>query len=245
MTLRTSMSAMAALAMAAGAATAYADGACNKGFQLAPWSYDFSRTYSNIGGQEARDAAFAAVSVDAQAAFAQKQPQIAALQARLGELGVQEGAAIQKGDLAQAEKINAEVERVTAEFQRVLNEGDANEQLEAAAAKINRDIEFTINVTVNPRVSPPLEHAEIFSVPGARSAERWNELEDSHYDGNAIVTFGAFKVGENPPFLDPVARSGAPMPGVHALEVRIWSDVDRLSSVIEATNFAALAAPTR
>jgi hypothetical protein len=208
--------------------------------ELAPWTYDFARYYTNEAGGEARREAFEAAAAKAQASFEQKQPRLEAVQAKMQELIPKAVEAAQKNDTTQTQKLAAEMAKLQAELESINNEGGTNEQFDAATAELGRDAEISVRVVVNPRISPPADHYVAFSVPGAQSAYRWDELEDNHHDGNALVRFGRFEPVAGSQSLEPVARSGVASPGVHAIEVRIVADVDRLSSVIEATNFEAL-----
>lgn len=206
-----------------------------------PWTYSYGRNYSRVEGHEQREAAIAAAGADVKAAMAAKQPRLDVLQARMTELSTQFGEAATSGDDARVQAINQEMQIVQAEYQSIMDEADpAMQAYEAEHAQQYSDIEMSVRVTVNPGRESPNDGAQPFDVPGAASAYQWTSGEDGQ-QGNALVLFGDWQPSPSGFGLESVTPDGAAPEQPHVLAVRIIAHKDRLPSMLEATDFDALA----
>jgi len=209
-----------------------------------PWGYSYSRHYSRVEGAEERDQAIAAAGADYQAALAEKQPRMDALMAEMNLLSTEFAEAAASGDSARVETIKTEIERLNAEYEAVMNEGDPMAAFEAATASQYADLEMSIRVAVNPGVASPLDDAQPIQVSGAASAWQWFSGDDGQ-SGNALVLFGSWRPAASGYGLESVGIPGAAPDQPQAIAVTIIAYKDRLPSMIEATDFEAMAALLR
>jgi hypothetical protein len=206
-----------------------------------PWSYRYGRNYSRVEGAEERERVIAAAGAEFRAAMDAKQPRLDALQAQMSELSTQYAAAATSGDQAKAQEIYLEIERIGAESQRIMNEGDPVKAFEEATASQYVDLEMSVAVTVNSTQESPTDGAQTFEVPGAAAAYQWTS-GDNGDQGNALVLFGEWRPSPSGFGLESVTPEGAAPEQPHAIAVRITAYKDRLPSMIEATDFDAMAA---
>lgn len=206
-----------------------------------PWTYRYGRSYTRVEGAEERERAIAAAGAEFKAAMDAKQPRLDALQAEMTELSTLYAAAATSGDQARAQEIYGEIERIGAESQRIMNEGDPAKAFEAATASQYSDLEMSVGITVNSTRESPQDGAQAFAVPGAAAAYQWTS-GDNGDQGNALVLFGVWRPLPDGYGLEAVTPDGAAPEKAHAISVRIAAHKDRLPSLIEATDFEAVAA---
>jgi hypothetical protein len=206
-----------------------------------PWTYSYSRHYSRVEGAEERERVMAAAGADFKAAMAAKQPRLDALQAEATELSTQYAAAATGGDQARAQEIYLEIERIGAESARIMSEDDPMKAFEAATASQYVDLEMSVAVTVNATRESPNDGAQPFDVPGAASAYQWTSGDNEEH-GSALVLFGEWRPSPDGYGLESVIPGDAAPEAPHTIVVRINAHKDRIPAMIEATDFAALAA---
>ena len=208
---------------------------------FSPWTYSYGRNYTHAEGADDRQAVLNSAGQDYKAIMAERQPRLDALQAQMNELSQQYGEAATSGDYARLEVLQAEMERLNAESEQVMNEGDPMGAYEAATASQYLDLEMSVSVRVNPWSESPMDGAQPIEVSGATSAWQWESGDDGQ-NGNALVLFGAWGPAPSGYGLVPVGIPGAAPERPQAISVMIFAYRDRLPSMIEATDFGAIAA---
>ena len=206
---------------------------------FSPWVYSYGRNYTRVEGHEEREGVIADAGADFKAAMAEKQPRLDALMAQMNETSAAYATAVTEGDSTKMQELQHEMERLSEEQQRIFNEGDPMAAYEAATASQYLDLEMNVSVSINPFRDSPPEGARTFQANGATSAWEWTE--DEREMGGALVLFGTWQDSPSGYGLDSVPVAGAPPYQAQAISVRIQAHRDRLHSMIDATDFAALA----
>jgi hypothetical protein len=211
-------------------------------FEDAPWNYQFSRTYQNTEGHEARNEKMGAVAADLKADMAKKQPRLDALQARMSQLGQELAAAAAKSDYARAEEISKEVEKAGAEYTALVEQGDTIQKANAAVAEAYRDIQMTATVAVNPKRENPAEGSKPVTAPaGTHAAFRWLDSDEGSHQAHALILIGPWKATGDGTW-ESQQRADAGLVAAQAMSVRLHADEARLAAMLAATDFNALRA---
>jgi hypothetical protein len=207
-----------------------------------PLDYGFSRLYRNAAGAEQQMKTFNDAAAIQAEAYKKKQPRLEAIQAQLEATVAKQVPFFQKGDVAGAQKYDAEIARLQAEYQRVADEGNDPAALEAAAKQANRDSELTIAVRINPMtVSTPPQAKPTARPAGAGSAYRWHVEDESQSNDHALYYFGTwFKRPDGT--LQPMPRQGAPFSAAHGLTIEVIGDPERVTKTLAVIDFAKVAA---
>lgn len=205
-----------------------------------PWDYSFSRSYGQVGDYESRQKAMDEAMAAAAAAQAKKQPRLDALQAQMMEVMQRQMALNQKGDYDGAQKLQPQLEKLQADYEKLANAG--GEQLDEAGRAYTRDIEMSISV----RFNADSEHLGADAVklplpPGALTAVRWPDRDPKGSNDSALYLFGYWKSREPGVWLSGT-RAGVPTSGPHAISVHVTADRDRLATIVQAIDFAKIAA---
>lgn len=210
-------------------------------YERKPWSYGYSRTYRRTDRNEEIDRVTRAAADLMQADMAKKQPRLDAIMAKSEALTRQQIALIQKGEMEKAVAFNEQLAALQEEYRKVSDEGDARARGEAMMIEAMRDIEFSVSVSVNPWGESPADaDTTAITVAGKPvTAYRWNSRSEDSHQGGALVVYGLWRTTTSGS-LGLVARGQVPANAVHGLSVRVDADEDRLPSVIEAIDFAAL-----
>jgi hypothetical protein len=206
-----------------------------------PLNYGFSRLYRNAAGAEQQMKTLNdAAAIEAET-YKKKQPRLEAIQAQLEATVARQVPLFEKGDIAGAQKYDAEIARLQAEYQKVADEGNNPAALEAAAKQANRDSELTITVHVNPMtLSTPPQAKPTARPAGAGSAYRWHVEDESQSNDHALYYFGAwFKRPDGT--LQPSVRAGAPFSAAHAITVEVTGDPVRVTQTLAAMDFGKIA----
>jgi hypothetical protein len=206
-----------------------------------PWTYSYSRHYTRVEGAEERERVVAAAGADFKAAAAARQPRLDAYMAEMTELSTRYAEAVTSGDGASAQAATLEMEQFKAEFERFMSEDDSAKAFEAATASQYVDLGMVVRVTVNPGQESHNDGAQPFDVPGAASAYQWTSGDDGQ-QGNALVLFGEWQPSPSGFGLESAIPAGAAPEQPHTISIRIHAYKDRLPSMIEATDFDAMAA---
>jgi hypothetical protein len=210
-----------------------------------PLDYSFTRYYRNVGDAEERQKPLMDQAKIEAEAYKKKQPRLEAIQAKMEKLVTQQVALLQKGDLAGAEKYNAQIATLQEEYQKIADEGSDPAAMDAIAKESNRDLEMTIRVNVNPMTArTPAEAKPIAPPAGAKSAFRWHVEDESQSNDHALYFFGAwFKRPDGA--LQPSSRSGVAFSAAHGLTLEVAGDPARVTQTVAAIDFAKIAALTR
>lgn len=207
-----------------------------------PWSYGFSRHYSQVGDYEARQKPMTDAAANAAAAQKLKQPRIDAVMAKMTKLSQQQVALVQKGDTAGAQALNVEMQKLEAEFQKIAQEGNNTQEIEAAGKAMNRDLEMVISVRINPVHETPNSGAAAYPPPaGAFSAARWNTTSAELDQGHALVLFGQWARNAQGRW-QPVRRPNVAPTAAHAISVSVIADPNRIVSALQSIDFESLPA---
>ena len=206
-----------------------------------PWAYSYGRSYSRVEGAEERERAVAAAGEVVRVAAAARQPRLDAYMAQMTELSTRYAEAVTSGDEAGAQAVNLEMEQFKVEFERFMNEDDSAKVYEAATASYYVDLEMSVGVAVNSTRESPNDGAQPFDVPGAATAYQWTSGDDGQ-QGNALVLFGEWQPSPTGVGLESAIPAGAAPEQPHTISIRIHAHKDRLPSMIEATDFDAMAA---
>jgi hypothetical protein len=210
-----------------------------------PLDYHFTRWYRNVGDAEARQKPIEHEAARLAEAYKQKQPKLDAIQAKMEKLVAQQVALIQKGDLAGAEKYNAQIATLQEEYQKVADEGSDPQRMDTLGKEMNRDLELTIRASVNPMIArTPSEAKPVAPPAGAKSAFRWHVEDENQSNDHALYYFGAwFKRPDGA--LQPAARSGVAFSAAHGLTLEVTGDPARVTQTVAEIDFAKIAALTR
>jgi hypothetical protein len=206
-----------------------------------PWYYQYTRHYQQVGNQAERDKIIADAGALQAAAMKQKQPRLDATMAKLEALSKRQVAFIEKGDLEHAAALNEDMAKLQDEYKAILDEGDSQQQFEAAAAKAGKDLVMTISIAVNDRrqtIDPAATNLPL--PPGARAATRLTTSIRGEERASAVFLLGAWRnVAERDWQL--ASRTNVFTNKPHTITVRIDADPERIAPTIAAINFAALA----
>ena len=161
------------------------------------------------------------------------------------KLNAQQVALLQKGDFAGAEKYSPQIAALVEEYQRVADEGNDPAAMNAVSKEMNRDLELTISVRVNPMTASVPDGAKPMTAPaGAKSAWRWHVEDESESTDHALYHLGTWFKRPDGSF-QPSVRQGAPFSAAHGLTLEITGDPERVTQTIAAIDFAKLAAIVR
>lgn len=216
---------------------------CRDGENL-PWSYGISRTFDRVDDYEARQQVMRDAAAHAAEEQQKKQPRMDALMAQMQQLSARQGALVQKGDMAGAEKINYEIERIQAEYQRIADEGDSQARIAAAGKEMERDLHMSISVRVNETMVPLTNGAASFPLPpGASVAQRWTRAADAEKsaEGHALVLFGGWNRAEQTRRWMPARRANAVPTAAHVISVEVVGDPARIDPLLQGIDFRGLA----
>ena len=210
-------------------------------YALVPFDYGFNRLYRQVGDSERRQKLMDEQSARLNQAYKQKQPRLEAIQTRMEKLNAQQIALLQKGDIAGADKYRTQIAAVMEEYQRVADEGNDPAAMDAVAKEMNRDLELTISVRVNPMTATVPDGAKPMAAPaGAKSAWRWHVEDENQSTDHALYHFGTwFKRPDGS--LQPSVRQGAPFSAAQGVTLEITGDPARVTQTISALNFAKVA----
>jgi hypothetical protein len=206
-----------------------------------PWAYSFTRIYNRTDDLEQRAQLEEEARAALRAAAEQRQPRLDALMARNAALGAELAEAAQAGDQARIDSINAQIALQQQEFEHLMNEGVSAEQTTALMGALMQDRSMEINVAVNP-ASVATEDTEAQTAPaGAQAAFRRESTREGVTTAESLVLLGNWA-----PRLEgglvPARRGAASAAAAHGMAVRVRADPARLDSLLEAIDFAALAA---
>jgi hypothetical protein len=210
--------------------------------QRSPWQYQYTRYYQQVGDQEARNKMIADAAAVQAAAMKQKQPRLDAVMAKIQELTKKQVALLEKGDIERAGALNEDMAKLQEEYKKILDEGDSQQQFDAAAAKAGKDLEMTISLSVNdPRQIIVPDASNLSLPPGARAAVRWTASSQGKDSGSAMFLLGEWRT------VTPGEWRLVPRPTVftnaaHTITLRISADPARIEPTVAAIDFAGLAA---
>jgi hypothetical protein len=207
-----------------------------------PLDYRYTRHYSEVGNAEQRMKLMNDQAALQAAAYQKKQPRLEAIQAQMQAVVAQQIPLLQKGDVAGAEKYNAQIAKLQDEYQKVADEGSNPEATEAAYKELNLDTELTISVSVNPLTARVPADAKPAALPArAKSAYRWHVEDTNSSNDHAQVHFGTwFKRPDGT--LQPMPRKGAPFSAAHGFTIEVIGDPERVTKTLAAIDFAKVAA---
>ncbi len=207
-----------------------------------PWSYGFTRNYRQVADAEARNQLITDQAVRQRAAMEQRQPRLEVVQQKMQTIIQQQMALNQKRDYAGAEKLQPQLEAAQKEHEAILDESNDPAATAATNKAFNRDLEMSISVRVNPPNERAGERATSVAPPaGARSAQRWHVGNANESTGRALYLFGAWKPAAQGGS-QPALRAGVPPSGTHAVSVYVIADPDRFPTIVQAIDFAKIAA---
>jgi hypothetical protein len=210
-------------------------------YALVPLDYGFGRLYRQVGDADRRQKLIDDQSARLGEAYKQKQPRLEAIQAKMEKLNAQQITLLQKGDFAGAEKFSTQIAALQEEYRKVADEGNDPAAMDAASKEMNRDLELTISVRVNPMTaSVPTEAKPMTAPAGAKSAWRWHVEDSSQSTDHALYHFGSWFKRPDGSF-QPSVRQGAPFSAAHGLTLEITGDPERVTQTITALNFAKVA----
>lgn len=210
-------------------------------YEAAPWSYHFSRSYTRVDDQAARDKIMADAAATAAAAQAKKQPRLDALMARMEKLTRTQVALIQKGDMAGATALNEEMAKLQEQYRKVSDEGDSQAQLTASFAEAGRDQHMYISVQVNSNQVRPDNDASVMPPPaGARAAYRWSSNRESVIEDHVLMLLGQWRpMADNvwKRVLHPEMAPTAPQ----VMTITVTADPGRIAAIVGAIDVRTLA----
>jgi hypothetical protein len=210
-------------------------------FGLIPIDYGFGRLYRQVGDAQKRQKLMDDQSARLVEAYKQKQPRLEAIQGKMEKLNAQQIALLQKGDLAGAEKFGPQIAALQEEYQKVADEGNDPAAMNAVSKELNRDLELTISVRVNPTTaSVPTGAKPMVAPAGAKSAHRWHVEDENQSTDHALYYFGTWFKRPDGTF-QPSVRQGAPFSAAHGMTLEISGDPARVTQTISALNFAKVA----
>jgi hypothetical protein len=210
-------------------------------YALIPLDYGFTRYYRQVGDAEQRQKPMEDEGARLAEAYKLKQPKLEAIQAKMEKVAGEQVALLQKGDFAGAEKYNAQIAALQAEYQKVADEGNDPAAMDAIGKEMNRDLELTIWLRVNPMTASTPSQAKPSPPPaGAKSAYRWHVEDESQSNDHALYYFGAwFRRPDGT--MQPSAPAGAPPSAAYGLVLEIVGDAERVTQTVAAIDFPKIA----
>lgn len=211
-------------------------------YEGAPWGYHFNRQYQRVDDQEARNKILADAAAASAAALELKQPRLDAAMARMNKLVQAQVALIEKGNMAGAQAINEDMAKAQADYQKIIEEGDSQEQMDAALAKASRDQTMYINVAVNSNQVTPDASAKNFPLPpGARAAFRWSTTQGNVTEDHALILLGQWRFAAEGSWKRMLHPDMAPT-AAQVILISVTADPDRIAGIIASINVKSLAA---
>lgn len=209
--------------------------------EAAPWSNHFSRSYTRVDDQAARDKIMADAAATAAAAQAKKQPRLDALMARMQKLNQTQVALIQKGDMAGATALNEQIARLQDQYKAVQDEGDSQAQLTASFAEASRDQHMYISVETNSNQVQPDNDATVMPSPaGARAAYRWSTTQDGVTEDHVLMLLGQWRPMANNVWKRVLHPEMAPT-ATQVMTIRVTADPGRMAGVLNSIDVRTLA----
>lgn len=209
--------------------------------EAAPWRNHFSRSYTRVDDQAARDKIMADAAAAAAAAQAKKQPRLDALMARMEKLTKTQVALIQKGDMAGATALNGQMAALQEQYQAVQDEGDSQAQLTASFAEASRDQHMHISVEVNSNQEKPDNDATVMPPPaGARAAYRWSTTQDGVTEDHALILLGQWRPMADNVWKRVLHPEMAPT-ATQVMTIRVTADPGRMAGVLSSIDVRTLA----
>lgn len=206
-----------------------------------PFDYGFSRYYQQVGDQEQRNKLLNDQAAIEAEIYKKKQPRLEAIQAQMEAIVAKQVPLFQKGDIAGAQKYDAEIQRLQAEYQKLADEGIDPAAMEAVAKEMSRDLNLTIFVRVNPMTARTPDDAKPTARPsGSGSAYRWHVEDESRSEDHALYYFGTWFKRPDGSY-QPSVRQGAPFSAAHGLSIEVIGYPDRLTQTLAAIDFAKVA----
>jgi hypothetical protein len=214
-------------------------------FAKVPLDYSFSRNYRQVGDAEQRNKLMNDQAAIQAEIYKKKQPRLEALQAQMEAVVAKQIPLMQKGDIAGAQKYDAEIQRLQTEYQNLADEGIDPAAMAAAGKAMNRDLELTIRVYVNPMTARTPDEAKPTTRPaGSGSAYRWHVEDENSSNDHALYYFGTWFKRPDGSF-QPSVRQGAPFSAAHALSIEVTGYPDRVTETVAAIDFAKVASVVR
>jgi hypothetical protein len=210
-------------------------------YEAAPWSYHFSRSYTRVDDQEARNKIMADAAAASAAAQAKKQPRLDALMARMEKLTKTQVALIQKGDMAGATALNEEMARLQDQYKAVQDEGDSQAQLNASFAEASRDQHMYIGLQVNSNQEKPDNDATVMPPPaGARAAYRWSTTQDGLTEDHVLILLGQWRPMADNVWKRVLHPEMAPT-AAQVMTIRVTADPGRIAGILSSIDVRTLA----
>jgi hypothetical protein len=210
-------------------------------YEGAPWSYQFNREYQRVDDQEARNKIIADAGAASQAALALKQPRLDAAMARIEKITARQVALIQKGDMVGAQAIDGEMEKAQEDYKKILDEGNSDELIAAAAAKASRDYTMYINLVVNSNQETPDASAKSLPLPpGARAAFRWSAAHDNVPEDHALILLGQWQRSADGTWRRVRHPEMAPT-AAQVISINVTADPERLTAILGSLDVRSLA----
>jgi hypothetical protein len=210
-----------------------------------PLTYGYTRYYQQVGDAEQRKKKFDDQAAIQAEMYKKKQPRLEALQAQIEATVAKQVPYYQKGDVAGAQKYDAEIQRLQAELQALADEGNDPVAMAALGKEMNRDLELRITVYVNPMTARTPDEARPITRPaGSGSAYRWHVEDDNQNIDHALYYFGTWFKRPDDSF-QPSVRQGVPFSAAHALSIEVTGYPDRVTETVSAIDFAKVASVVR
>lgn len=211
-------------------------------YEGAPWHYEFGRSYQRIDDQEARNKILADAAAASQAALALKQPRLDAAMARMEKINAKQMALMDKGDFAGAQAMNDEAAKAQADYLKIMEEGDSQAQMDAAAAKASQDQTMYIDVVVNSNNMAPDASAKRIPLPaGALAAFRWSTTRGLVQEDHALILVGQWRGSPDGTWKRVLHPEMAPT-AAQVMSIRVTADPERIAGIIAAIDTTSLAA---
>lgn len=210
-------------------------------YEDAPWSYQFNREYQRVDDQAARDKIIADAGAASNAAYELKKPRLDAAMARIEKITARQVALIQKGDMAGAQAISGEMDKAQEDYKKILDEGNSDELMAAAAAKASHDMTMNIDVAVNSnQITPDASATSVALPPGARAAFQWNTTREQITDGHALILLGQWQRSADGSWRRVRHPEMAPT-AAQVISISINADPERLAATIASIDIKGLA----
>jgi len=210
-------------------------------YEAAPWSYHFSRSYTRIDDQDARNKIMADAAAAAVAVQAQKQPRLDAILAKNEVLVKKQIALVEKGDMAGATALNEEMARLQEQYKKVMEEGDSDTQMAASLAEASRDQHMYISVVVNSNQVKPDNDAKVMSPPaGAHAAYRWSNTRDGVTEDHVLMLLGQWRPAADNVWKRVLHPEMAPT-AAQVMSISVTADPDRIAGIISSIDVRTLA----